>query len=201
MGINIKGITVPALMVKLDQDQSVDANLAELEDKLSSTVLQGSLAVISYDDIELSDDDKSRFEDVLSKYNARCVGFKTYEEDKVEPKKAISGIKDKSLKIINKMVRSGQRIEHMGDILIIGDVNPDSYVIASGNVIVMGTLRGIVHAGAGGDENVTVMALKLKPQQLRISSYITRSPDDEPDLAEYPERAYVKDNQIIIEKL
>lgn len=201
MGINIKGITTPALMIKLDRDQSVDANLAELEDKLSSTVLQGSLALISYDDIELSDDDKSRFEDVLSKYNARCVGFRTYEEDKVAQKKAISGINDKSLKIINKMVRSGQRIEHMGDILIIGDVNPDSYVIASGNVIVMGTLRGIVHAGAGGDENVTVMALKLTPQQLRISSYIARSPDDEPDLAEYPERAYVKDNQIIIEKL
>jgi septum site-determining protein MinC len=68
----------------------------------------------------------------------------------------------KSLKVVNKTLRSGQRIEHDGDVLIIGDVNPDAYVIASGNIIVMGTLRGIAHAGARGDETAVVMALKVK---------------------------------------
>lgn len=41
----------------------------------------------------------------------------------------------------------------------------------------MGALRGVVHAGANGDETAIIMALKLMPQQLRIASYIARSPD------------------------
>lgn len=201
MGITIKGITVPALLVKLDGDQSLQENISQLEEKLSSTVLKGSMAIISYDDMNLDEDGKRKIEDVLSRHNARFLGYKPLDgKGAGKPKAALSAIKERSLKIINKKVRSGQRIEHTGDILVIGDVNPDSYVIASGNVIVMGTLRGIVHAGAGGDETVTVMALKLIPQQLRIGSYITRAPD-EPDIAEYPEKAYVKESQIIIEKI
>ena len=84
--------------------------------------------------------------------------------------------------------------------MIIGDVNPGSYVTASGNIIVMGTLSGIVHAGAGGDDGAFVIALKLKPQQLRIARWITRSPD-ESDAPEYPEKAYVRNNQILIEQI
>lgn len=65
----------------------------------------------------------------------------------------------------------------------------------------MGTLRGVVHAGANGDETAVVMALKLKPQQLRIASYITRSPDEPLEEPEYPEKAFVENNQIFIEKI
>lgn len=201
MGITIKGITVPALLVKLDKEQSLKENIAQMEEKLSSTVLKGSMAMVSYDEMDLGEEDKGKIEEVLSRHNARFLGYKPIDGIEAgKPKTALSGIKEKSLKIINKQIRSGQRVEHTGDILVIGDVNPDSYVIASGNVIVMGTLRGIVHAGASGDETVTVMALKLRPQQLRIGSYITRSPD-EPDTTEYPEKAHVRENQIIIEKI
>ena len=108
----------------------------------------------------------------------------------------------KNLKIINKTVRSGQKIEYEGDILILGDVNPDAYIVASGNIIVMGALRGVAHAGANGDENAQIIALKLIPQQLRIAGYYTRSPDeDNVGDPNYPERAYIEGNQIYIEKI
>jgi septum site-determining protein MinC len=58
----------------------------------------------------------------------------------------------------------------------------------------------VVHAGANGDETATVMALKLMPQQLRIGSFFTRTPDN-PEMPEYPEKAYVENNQIIIERI
>ena len=64
----------------------------------------------------------------------------------------------------------------------------------------MGTLRGFAHAGANGDETAIVLALKLMPQQLRIANYLTRSPD-EIEEPEYPEKAYVENNQIIIERI
>jgi septum site-determining protein MinC len=210
MGIVIKGITVPALLIKLDKTKSIEENITELEDKLSSAFFRGSMAVVDFNDVSMTEEDKQRLEDTLKKYDTKFLGYKpsnstsnskTMAKEKKEIQKSLYEINEKkSLKVINKTLRSGQRIEHDGDILIIGDVNPDAYVIASGNIIVMGTLRGIVHAGASGDETTVVMALKLKPQQLRIGSFFTRSPDDI-ETPEYPEKAFVRGNQIYIEKI
>ncbi len=206
--MEIKGITVPALLIKLDKEKSVEENIKEIEKKLSSTFFKGSVCVLDTSSIKLSQEEKKQIEDVLNKYNSKILGYKhlqtteekqTSEEEKKEGK--LPEIKEKtSLKIIPKTVRSGQRIEHDGDILILGDVNPDAYIIASGNIIVMGTLRGFAHAGANGDETAIVLALKLIPRQLRIANYLTRSPD-EIDEPEYPEKAYVENNQIIIERI
>ncbi len=201
MGIEIKGVTVPALQITLDKDKSIEENISELEKKLSSTFFKGSFAIIDLDNIELSEEDIGKVEDVLKKYNAKILGYK-YQEGAKKKKTNIEEIKGKkTLKILNKTIRSGQNIEYDGDILIIGDVNPDAYVIASGSIIVMGTLRGIVHAGANGDETAVIMALKLRPQQLRIASYVTRSPDEEVETPEYPEKAFIENNQIYIEKI
>ncbi|MBK3332213.1 septum site-determining protein MinC [Persephonella atlantica] len=199
MGLEIKGITVPALLIKLDSDKSFEENLKELEEKLSSAFFKGSVSILDLKDTNLSEEQLDKIEQLLKKYNTKVLGYKAENKKKVVRK--IPEITErKSLKIINKTVRSGQRIEYDGDVLIIGDVNPDAYIIASGNIIVMGTLRGVVHAGANGDETATVMALKLIPQQLRIASYLTRSPDN-PEIPEYPEKAYIENQQIVIERI
>ncbi len=207
MSVEIKGITVPALLIKLDKEKSIEENIKEIEKKLSSTFFKGSVCVLDTSTIKLSQEEKKQIEDVLNKYNSKILGYKqlqtTEEKQTLEEKKEekLPEIKEKSsLKIVSKTVRSGQRIEHDGDILILGDVNPDAYIIASGNIIVMGTLRGFAHAGANGDETAIVLALKLIPRQLRIANYLTRSPD-EIEEPEYPEKAYVENNQIIIERI
>jgi septum site-determining protein MinC len=203
MAIVIKGITVPSLLIKLDKTKTVDENITELEEKLSSTFFKGSIAVVDTNDIDLSEEDKRRIEETLEKHNTKFLGYRLSNNTKgKEVKRSVDEIDErKSLKVVNKTLRSGQRIEHDGDVLIIGDVNPDAYVIASGNIIVMGTLRGIAHAGARGDETAVVMALKLRPQQLRIGSFFTRSPDENIEIPEYPEKALVRENQIYIEKI
>ncbi len=201
MGIEIKGVTVPALQITLDKNKPIEENISELESKLSSAFFKGSFAIIDLDDIELSEEEIERIENLLKKYNAKILGYR-YREGAKKKKQNIEEVKGKkTLKILNKTIRSGQNIEYDGDVLIIGDVNPDAYVIASGSIIVMGTLRGIVHAGANGDETAVIMALKLRPQQLRIASYVTRSPDEEIETPEYPEKAFIENNQIYIEKI
>ncbi|WP_456401390.1 septum site-determining protein MinC [Persephonella sp.] len=199
MGIEIKGVTIPALMIKLDKKKSFEENLKELEKKLSSAFFQGSVSIVDLSDIDLKENEIKKIEDILKKYNSMVLGYKSAKKE--SRKKTLGDVSEKkSLKIINKTLRSGQRIEYDGDVLVIGDVNPDAYVIASGNIIVMGTLRGVVHAGANGDETAVIMALKLMPQQLRIASYFTRSPD-EVEEPEYPEKAYIENNQIFIDKI
>lgn len=103
--------------------------------------------------------------------------------------------------IINRTLRSGQRVKHQSNIVIVGDVNPGAEVIAGGDVIVFGRLRGVVHAGASGSLEAQVAALKLDPTQLRIAALIARSPDDSDSAKLQAERAFIEDNQIIVEKI
>lgn len=75
-----------------------------------------------------------------------------------------------SVRIINKTLRAGQIVEHPGDVLVIGDVNPGAEIRAAGNVIVLGELRGIAWAGYPGNKEAVIIALKMRPQQLRIGN-------------------------------
>jgi len=201
LSIEIKGITVPALIIKIKNETDISSIYNKIEEKLSSAVFKGSMIIIEDEDSILSEDQKKALEELIKKHNSKILGYKEPKKEKSSQKDILPDIKEKKpLKVVNKTIRSGQSIEYDGDVLIIGDVNPDAYVIASGNIIVMGTLRGIAHAGANGDETASIMALKLMPQQLRIASLYTRSPDEieEPDK---PERAYIEDGKIYIEEL
>ncbi|GFN22601.1 MAG: septum site-determining protein MinC [Thermoanaerobacteraceae bacterium] len=102
--------------------------------------------------------------------------------------------------LVRRTVRSGQRIDYPGNMVIMGDVNPGGEVVAGGHVIVMGALKGIVHAGAEGDEGAVVIAFDLRPTQLRIAGYIARPPDVEDKPTRQPEIARVQDGTVIIER-
>jgi len=101
--------------------------------------------------------------------------------------------------VMRRTIRSGQVVRHAGMVIVIGDVNPGAEVIADGDVIVWGKLRGVVHAGANGDEYARVGALILAPTQLRIGRYIARAPDEHRVLRWPAETARVHDGRIIIE--
>jgi septum site-determining protein MinC len=105
--------------------------------------------------------------------------------------------------LVRRTLRSGQALHHAGHVVVIGDVNPGAEIIAGGDVLVWGRLRGIVHAGAGGDDTAIVCALMLAPTQLRISRHIARSPgaelDQEHENRAGPEVAFVQDGQIVVE--
>lgn len=103
--------------------------------------------------------------------------------------------------MIHRTLRSGQNLHYDGNVVVMGDVNPGAEVVASGHVLVMGALRGLVHAGATGEEEATVTALCLAPTQLRIASHITRPPDgNEDEQSKLPETARIKDDAVIIEE-
>ena len=79
-------------------------------------------------------------------------------------------------------LRSGQRLETEGRIVIIGDVNSGAEVIASDNIVVVGNLRGLAHAGAKGNKNAIVAAGKLDTVQIRISNIVKEIDRDEEPL-------------------
>ncbi len=101
--------------------------------------------------------------------------------------------------VVRRTLRSGQSIRHAGHVTLIGDVNPGAEIVAGGDIIVWGKLRGIAHAGAIGDDGAIVCALELAPSQIRIGSHIARSPERSRP-AKVPETASVQEDQIVVER-
>src|SRR3990170_3937120 len=96
--------------------------------------------------------------------------------------------------LVKRTLRSGNTIRHPGHVVVIGDVNPGAEIIAGGDVVVWGRLRGVVHAGAKGDSGAVVCALDLSPTQLRIADQIAVSPERSGDPR--PEMARIRDGQL-----
>lgn len=99
-------------------------------------------------------------------------------------------------------LKPGQSVRYGGDVCIMGDVETGAEVIAEGDVIVWGQLKGIVHAGVGGDDEAVVCALKMNPTQLGIAGILARFPttntgylfDTQP-----PEMARLDGGRIVLE--
>ncbi len=100
--------------------------------------------------------------------------------------------------MFRRTLRSGRTIHSDGHVVVYGDVNPGAKIIATGDIIVWGRLRGTVHAGANGDENAIVCALDMSPNQLRIAGFIVTSPPGKRGDV-YPEVALIRNNQIVVE--
>jgi septum site-determining protein MinC len=77
-------------------------------------------------------------------------------------------------------LRSGDHLEVEGSLLLLGDVNPGASVRASGHVMVWGRLRGTAHAGSRGHGDARIIALQLRPLQLRIAKAVARGPEGVP---------------------
>lgn len=81
-------------------------------------------------------------------------------------------ISNSETKFHHGSIRSGQKIEEEGSIVIIGDVNPGAEVIAGDNIVVVGKLRGLAHAGAKGNMKAIIAAGELDTVQLRIANIV-----------------------------
>jgi septum site-determining protein MinC len=102
-----------------------------------------------------------------------------------------------ALSIHRGTLRSGDHLQVTGSLLVLGDVNPGARVSAGGDVRVWGRLRGVAHAGCRGDRRARIVALQLRPLQLRIAEAVARGPDDSPP-AGFCEEALLLDGAIAI---
>ena len=105
---------------------------------------------------------------------------------------SVKDLGDETALFLERTLRSGTRIEFPGHVVVLGDVNPGAEIIAEGNVIIWGRLRGMVHAGAKGNKTAVICALDLSPTQLRIAEEVSASlkPQENPR----PEIARINEN-------
>src|SRR5436190_17128994 len=99
---------------------------------------------------------------------------------------------------LRRTIRSGQAIQHASNIVILGDVNPGAEIVAGGDIIVWGVLRGMVHAGYPDNENAYVCSLHLAPVQLRIAHLLSRPPEGG-EMQTLPEVAAIRNGRIVVD--
>lgn len=213
--IQIKGIR-DGLLVTLGEaswSDLVSELLQSIESK--SSFFQGARVALDVGAIDLRVADLSALRDELSERGislwavlseskltettAQNLGLATRisKPRPAEPAPAAPQIPADAAKWIKGPLRSGASICYEGNVVVMGDVNPGAEIIASGSVIIWGRLRGVVHAGAEGDDTAVVCALELLPTQLRIAGEIAVSPKNKGKTQ--PEVARLKNGHLTAE--
>lgn len=215
--VQIKGIR-EGLLITLGKGEWAETSgelLKHVEEQAG--FLQGARVALDVGDVTLHATDLGSLRDKLSDFQislwavlsnspvtentAQMLGLATRLASSHKPERTSNASENQmateSAVLIERTLRSGFRISHQGHITVIGDVNPGAEIIASGSIVVWGRLRGLVHAGANGNEQAVVCALDLIPTQLRIADLIAVTPQrkDKPQ----PEVARVQDGQVIAE--
>lgn len=136
----------------------------------------------------------------ITEKNAQALGLATrVHQSSPDEEKGDQGVdlnEDEGI-LVRKTLRSGSSIQYPGHVTVIGDVNPGAEIIAGGDIVVWGRLKGMAHAGAEGDINAVVCALYLSPTQLRIADLISVTPQDDDERR--PEIALVRDHKVVAE--
>lgn len=95
-------------------------------------------------------------------------------------------------------LRSGQRLEFEGSLVVIGDVNAGAEVIAGENIVILGTLRGLAHAGAKGNKDAIIEASSIEAVQIRIADIIKEIEKEEGSIHKIKTSAYINDKDELI---
>jgi septum site-determining protein MinC len=112
-------------------------------------------------------------ESPITEHTSQLLGLATRISKPRPEEQKHDVITDDTALFINKTLRSGKRVEFPGHVVVMGDVNAGAEIIADGNVIVWGRVRGMIHAGAKGNRSATICALDLSATQLRIADEVS----------------------------
>jgi len=206
--VTIKG-TKEGLVLHLDDTCSYEELKKELDQKLSAnsrTQEERNLISVKVNvGIRyLTDEKREELKNLIRQKKNLVVD--DIESDVITMEEAKRLNAENEVMTVSSIIRSGQVLKAPGDVLLIGDVNPGGTVVAGGNIFIMGSLKGVAHAGCFGNEEAVIAASSMKPTQLKISDFINRAPDTiQSSEKREMECAYIneinEERQIIVDRL
>ena len=216
--IAIKG-TRNGLLLTLEPGTSFGDLLNALADRLaeSPAFFRGASLTVDTSQRVLRTSERHQLEDLLAIYQMSVTSQEARAEKRKDNKAITLPLPDTRQEMamtqelgqrdaresddtlfLRRTVRSGQAIHHPSSVVVLGDVNPGAEIVAGGDIIVWGVLRGMVHAGYPDNQSALVCSLQLSPVQLRIAHLLSRPPEGfEAQLS--PEVATIRNGQIIVE--
>ncbi|MBU8905037.1 septum site-determining protein MinC [Desertibacillus haloalkaliphilus] len=203
--VTIKG-TKDGLILMLDDRCSYAELIKELDEKLSSNHYQltdgPQVSVkVSIGNRYLTDEQESDLKQVI--VENKNLHVEQIDSNVISKVEAENIRKQSQIVSIARIIRSGQVLEITGDLLLIGDVNPGGTVIATGNIFVMGALKGVAHAGCHGDKQSVIASSYMAATQLRIAELVKYAPDHTEPVGYEMECAYIDgtEDEITLERV
>lgn len=174
----------------------------------SGKFFENAKMAIQFEGRQLTDEQEKEILDIISENTTMhivCImdnDEKTEEVFKKTVEQKLMELENNTGQFYKGILRSGASLEFETSVIIIGDVNHGARVVSKGNIIVLGSLKGNAFAGACGNTNSFVVALDMRPMQIRIADTIARSPDN-PIKEESREAkiAFLEEGNIYIEPL
>ncbi len=176
--------------------------------KESSKFFENAKMAISFEGRKLSNEEQKDILDIIGQ-NTDMQIVCVIDNDPVIEDNFKKTLNQKLMELENNtgqfykgILRSGASLEFENSVIIIGDVNHGARVVSKGNIVVLGALKGNAFAGATGNTNAFVVALDMRPMQIRIADTIARSPDKpSKEESREPKIAFLEDGNIYIEPL
>lgn len=195
--VSIKG-TKDGLVLRLD-DQCAYADLVEeIKRKVSDEGIEGQAEVLLQLGNRCCSEDQKR-ELIACVHTSPHLRVSRVQSDVISVEESNQRVLERQSETFVGIVRSGQVVRAEGDLVVVGDVNPNGKLIAGGNIFVLGRLKGIAHAGAKGNKEAVIAASWLEATHLMIAEAIELMTDELTILSEQPEMecAYLHANGFI----
>ena len=199
--ITIKGVK-EGLVFLLDDECEFELLLGELHYKLETSHQQLLTGPLVHVHVKLGSRQASEAQKEQLVAAIRKRGNLLVQSIETDPASLADAVPEKEpLKLMTGVIRSGQTVEHNGHLLLMGDLNPGGTIRCTGDIYVLGSLRGIAHAGTEGRAESIIAASLLRPTQLRIAEVISRPPDEWMTGDTLMEFAYLDEGQMNIDKI
>lgn len=128
----------------------------------------------------LNNKQMKRVQDILEKENFKV---KEFLSDVVSIEEMNKIIESKQTNIETGIIRSGQKVEYIGDLIVLGAVHKGAVISATGNIFVFGLIEGIVHAGYPNNLNAVIVGDISKSSQIRIADVVAVTSDRKKELS------------------
>ena len=220
---NKKGTFLDLSKGQLEQENFID-DFSSFSNEISAFLSGTSVSLIMPEAIEENSETLSIIEQMRAELNRNNISLKSIMSGS-EGKKISNAVPDKRIEeeperinsekkevvdisglpetlYVEANLRSGQLIRYPGNVFVLGDVNPSAEIIASGDIIIWGTLRGMAHAGSDGDKEAKIIAMEINAGQIRIADRITTIPstmakDRKKNKEKVPMLVKIENNEII----
>ncbi|MGN7388449.1 septum site-determining protein MinC [Sporosarcina sp. SAFN-015] len=195
--VTIKG-TKDGLVLRLDDKCAYSDMIAELRNKVSENSLEGLAEVKVHTGNRYCNEEELK-EIMNVVHESPHLRVSKIQSEVITIEECNRKVLENQSETYIGIVRSGQVVKADGDLVVIGDVNPNGRVEAGGSIYVLGRLKGIAHAGATGNEEAVIAASWLEATHLMIADRLETMTDELTILSEQPEMecAYIHPNGFI----
>lgn len=190
------------IVVKIKEEAEGEEIIQDINKRMADLkkVYKEEKKPISIEGKNLTEKEKAEIKEIIKQKVKVDATFKSSQELGLASIKKVyeKDVENSITRLFRGGLRSGQKIEFEGSVVVIGDVNAGAEVIASDNIIVTGILRGLAHAGAKGNKKAIIAANSIEGPQLRIANIVKEIEFEDIEIRK--QYAYLDDKTIILEE-